>query len=53
MKKFSSRRIEKNSTVLFNSLGCKLNKYELEVMRSQAEKLGLTPCSDKVWLTLW
>ena len=43
MKKFSSRRIDKNSTVLFNSLGCKLNKYELEVMRSQAEKLGLTP----------
>tara|TARA_Y100000589_G_scaffold19169_1_gene15994 strand:+ start:1402 stop:2697 length:1296 start_codon:yes stop_codon:yes gene_type:complete len=43
MKKFSSRRIDKNSTVLFNSLGCKLNKYELEVMRSQAEKLGLIP----------
>ena len=43
MKKFSSRRIQKNSTVLFNSLGCKLNKYELEVMRSQAEKLGLVP----------
>lgn len=43
MKKLSSRKIEPNSTVLFDALGCKLNKYELEVMRSQAEKIGLIP----------
>ena len=43
MEKLSDRKIEKHSSVLFDSIGCKLNKYEIEVMRSQAEELGLVP----------
>lgn len=43
MKKLTSRKIEKNATILFDSLGCKLNKYELEIMRNQAERMGLVP----------
>jgi len=42
MAKLTSRKIAQNSTILFNALGCKLNKYEIEVMRSQAEGLGLS-----------
>ena len=43
MEKLSHRKIEKYSSILFESLGCKLNKYEIELMRSQAEEMGLTP----------
>lgn len=43
MEKLSNRKIEKHASILFESLGCKLNKYEIELMRSQAEEMGLIP----------
>lgn len=43
MEKLSQKRIEKNATILFDSVGCKLNKYELEIMRAQSETLGMVP----------
>ncbi|PCJ17915.1 MAG: tRNA (N(6)-L-threonylcarbamoyladenosine(37)-C(2))-methylthiotransferase MtaB [Candidatus Cloacimonadota bacterium] len=43
MEKLSQKKIEQNSTILFDSVGCKLNKYELEVMRAQSETLGMVP----------
>ncbi|MBT3786704.1 tRNA (N(6)-L-threonylcarbamoyladenosine(37)-C(2))-methylthiotransferase MtaB, partial [bacterium] len=46
MDKLSDRTIEQHSSILFDSLGCKLNKYEIELMRSQAEELGLISLSD-------
>ncbi len=43
MQKLSDRKIQKSATISFDIVGCKLNKYELEVMRTQAERLGLVP----------
>lgn len=43
MEKLSQKRIDKNATILFDSVGCKLNKYELEIMRAQSETLGMVP----------
>ncbi|MBW7877439.1 MAG: tRNA (N(6)-L-threonylcarbamoyladenosine(37)-C(2))-methylthiotransferase MtaB [Candidatus Cloacimonetes bacterium] len=43
MQKLSDRKIQNSATISFDMVGCKLNKYELEVMRTQAQKLGLIP----------
>jgi threonylcarbamoyladenosine tRNA methylthiotransferase MtaB len=43
MQKLSERRISAQATIVFQALGCKLNRYELEWMRSKAEDLGLVP----------
>ncbi|MCJ8345140.1 tRNA (N(6)-L-threonylcarbamoyladenosine(37)-C(2))-methylthiotransferase MtaB [bacterium] len=43
MEKLSQKKIEQNATILFDSVGCKLNKYELEIMRAQSETLGMVP----------
>jgi len=43
MQKLSERRIFAHATIAFEALGCKLNRFELEWMRSKAEDLGLKP----------
>ncbi len=43
MEKLTERRIPQNATICFDMVGCKLNRYELELMRNQAEGLGLKP----------
>jgi threonylcarbamoyladenosine tRNA methylthiotransferase MtaB len=46
MEKLSARKIKPGSGIFFDFTGCKLNRHDIELMRSQSEKLGLHPVKD-------
>jgi threonylcarbamoyladenosine tRNA methylthiotransferase MtaB len=47
MEKISDRKIMAGGAVLFDFLGCKLNRYDIELMRTQAEALGFKTAKKK------